>query len=104
MSREKLVKNKLSQERETIASVIVGKRRVYILSKDQNKQVKLEDLLVQLLMEKGPLTREELVKLTSIPRTTLYDNLAKLISKGIVTKETIPRNTKGRPKVVFKLK
>ncbi|MHA1686876.1 MAG: helix-turn-helix domain-containing protein [Candidatus Heimdallarchaeaceae archaeon] len=103
MSKEKMWSERLVEEKEKIASVIIGKRRVYILSEDHEKQIKLEELLVQLLAENGPLTREELVKLTNIPRTTLYDNLAKLIAKGIVTKEAIPRKTKGRPKVVFKL-
>jgi len=45
-----------------------------------------EHFLFNILRKNGPLTRDQLVDLSKIPRTTIYDNLEKLISKDIVEK------------------
>ena len=100
------INKKISKKDRSIIDhgMIIGKRRIYPFGEKQLGSIKLDELLLDLLTKHGPLTRSELVKLTNIPRTTLYDNLSKLISKGLVIKESLPRATRGRPKVVFKIK
>ncbi len=60
-----------------------------------------EEELLQILKEKGPLTRTELMEITGVPRTTLYDKLVKLILKGKVRKVPVKGNGRGRPKVYY---
>ncbi|MHA1581033.1 MAG: helix-turn-helix domain-containing protein [Candidatus Baldrarchaeia archaeon] len=66
------------------------------------KGIKEEELL-QILKEKGPLTRTELMEITGVPRTTLYDKLVKLILKGKVKKVPVKGNGRGRPKVYYEV-
>lgn len=96
-------KEKKIIESELNPGIVISSRRKYIYSEESDETIKLEKLLLNLLAEHGPLTRNELVKLTKLPRSTLYDNLVKLIDRGLVKKESLPRKTRGRPKVVFKL-
>ena len=98
-----IVATKKIKEKSSIQGIVVSSRRVYVYSDEIDQEIELENLLINLLDEHGPLTRNELVALTHIPRSTLYDNLAKMISKGVIKKESIPRSTRGRPKVLFKL-
>ncbi|MEX2702117.1 MAG: helix-turn-helix domain-containing protein [Candidatus Baldrarchaeia archaeon] len=62
-----------------------------------------EEELLQILKEKGPLTRTELMEITGVPRTTLYDKLVKLILKGKVRKVPVKGNGRGRPKVYYEV-
>jgi len=66
------------------------------------KGIKEEELL-RILKEKGPLTRTELMEITGVPRTTLYDKLVKLILKGKVRKVPVKGNGRGRPKVYYEV-
>ena len=66
-------------------------------------EINLEDLLIHVLSEHGPLTRGKLAEITGIPRTTLYDNLTKLILSGKVKKSSVRRKKRGRPKVLFEV-
>jgi len=61
-------------------------------------ELKLKEVLVQ-----GPRTRDELVKLVNLPRTTVYDGLKKLIEKKLVKKHPIllHERSRGRPRVLF---
>ena len=102
MENRKLVTRKI-EEQTHLDGVVVGKRRIYVYSTDTNKETELDSLLIDILSKYGPLTRGELVELTKIPRSTMYDNLARLISLERVIKESVPRSTRGRPKVVFRL-
>ncbi|MHA1198172.1 MAG: helix-turn-helix domain-containing protein [Candidatus Heimdallarchaeaceae archaeon] len=103
MQHSKNMLTKKIKEKSSIQGIVVSSRRVYVYSDEVDQEIELENLLINLLDENGPLTRNELVALTHIPRSTLYDNLAKMISKGVIEKEAIPRSTRGRPKVLFKL-
>ncbi|MHA1302419.1 MAG: ArsR family transcriptional regulator [Candidatus Heimdallarchaeaceae archaeon] len=103
MSQEKkLITRKIKGETE-LDGLVIGRRRIYVYSDDSNKKRSIDDLILSILAEKGPLTRGELVRITKIPRSTLYDNLARLIEEKLVLKEPVPRKTRGRPKVLFKL-
>ncbi|MHA1722680.1 MAG: helix-turn-helix domain-containing protein [Candidatus Baldrarchaeia archaeon] len=66
------------------------------------KGIKEEELL-RILREKGPLTRTQLMEITGVPRTTLYDKLVKLILKGKVRKVPVKGNGRGRPKVYYEV-
>jgi len=48
------------------------------------------------------LTRSELVELTGVPRTTLYDNLVRLMLMRKVKRVSLKRARKGRPKIRWK--
>ena len=63
----------------------------------------LQKELMELLEDKGPMTRHDMVKTTGKPRTTIYDNLMRLQKYNLVKKFPRPRNTRGRPSVFFKL-
>ncbi|MFW9994262.1 MAG: helix-turn-helix domain-containing protein [Candidatus Odinarchaeota archaeon] len=58
--------------------------------------------IVEFLLNQGPATRDELVKMIGIKRTTAHDALERLHSKGIVKKEII-KEGRGRPKVFWKI-
>jgi len=103
MHQSKNLLTKKISEKTQIQGVVVSSRRIYVYTDELDHEIRLENLLLNLLEEHGPLTRGELVSLTHIPRSTLYDNLAKMITKGLIIKESVPRDTRGRPKVLFKL-
>jgi len=64
----------------------------------------IEEKLLGLLKE-GPQTRNELVKKLSVPRTTIYDGLKKLITRNEVKKFPLfaTERSRGRPQVLFSL-
>ena len=62
---------------------------------------KTDSLVLDILSEKGPKTRNELVSDTTIARSTLYDSLLRLILKGYVSKFSETPQGPGRPKVFF---
>jgi len=61
----------------------------------------LEDKLLEILREKGPMTRKELMEITGIPLTTLYVKLVKLSLKGKVRRKTVKSSHRGRPKTYW---
>jgi len=65
-------------------------------------QIPIDEYLYDLLMHNGPMTRGEIVKLTKLPRTTIYDYLIKLILKDRVIRFSKSGKKPGRPKVYFK--
>lgn len=64
----------------------------------------LQDNLIKILNEEGPITRRSLVKLLETPRTTIYDNLAKLEKRKVVERTLRNNGKRGRPIVLWKLK
>lgn len=60
--------------------------------------------LIKALKEVGPLTRSELVKELSTPRTTIYDNLVKLQKRKLIEKFSRNNGGRGRPLVFWKFK
>ena len=65
-------------------------------------QIPTDEYLYDLLIHHGPMTRGEIVKLTKLPRTTIYDHLIKLILKDRVIRFSKLGKKPGRPKVYFK--
>ena len=61
-----------------------------------------DDVVLGILQKQGPKTRAELVSITNIPRSTLYDSLLRLILKEKVIKYSEKPDGPGRPKVYFR--
>ena len=100
---KKLIQKQL-EETELINNMIIYSQRtafVYGDEESEKKRISIEEFLVDLLNEKGPITRSTMASLTNIPRTTLYDILAKLIMQGKVEKKPIRTKKRGRPKILF---
>lgn len=69
---------------------------------DQNEISNPTDRKILVILEENePLTRHELVKMTDIARSTLYDSLLRLMLKGHVIKFSERSPGPGRPKVYF---
>ena len=70
----------------------------------QNEQILsgTDNTVLSVLKKHGPKTRAELVTLTNIARSTLYDSLLRLILREKVTKYSEKPAGPGRPKVFFK--
>jgi len=64
----------------------------------------IQNNLIKVLEKTGPITRRDLVKQLSTPRTTVYDNLIKLQKRRLVEKLTRNDGKRGRPLVLWKLK
>lgn len=64
----------------------------------------LELKLINILELKGARTRVELVEYLNLPRTTVYDNLMRLINKNLVEKFNRHQKSRGRPLVFFRIK
>lgn len=101
-----LIHKKLEETEITQDLIVYSQRTAFVYGdeKEEKKQIPIEDFLINILKEKGPLTRGTLVSLTNIPRTTLYDVLSKMIMKGKIEKKPIRKNKRGRPKILFQLK
>jgi len=103
---EKLIRKNLDETEISSNMIVYSQRTAFIYGKENEKmkKVPIDTFLLKVLSNKGPITRSYLASLTNIPRTTLYDNLAKLIIKGIVEKKPVRVQKRGRPKVLFYIK
>jgi predicted ArsR family transcriptional regulator len=65
----------------------------------------IEERLISILKDGGPLTRDQLVKKMDVPRTTIFDGLKKLIQRDEVKKYPFyeTQRSRGRPQVMFSL-
>ncbi|MHA1976553.1 MAG: hypothetical protein ACW98F_11900 [Candidatus Hodarchaeales archaeon] len=61
----------------------------------------LDLFLFEILKSYGPLSRPELVELTDIARSSIYDSLQRLLVKGFVVQYSEKRSLTGRPTTVF---
>lgn len=81
-----------SREKESKLSNVYGNENVS----------KLDLKVYSLLIQKGPLTRSQMAKMTGIARSTLYDSLLRLSLKSMAKKYSdAGHSTRGRPKVFF---
>jgi len=86
--------------------LVVGKKVSYLYGDESRnlRMVKIEDYLLEILSLFGSLSREQLVKYTNIPRTSIYDILVKLINQKKITTEHLHNGkSKGRPITLFKI-
>ncbi|MHA2244751.1 MAG: helix-turn-helix domain-containing protein [Candidatus Hodarchaeales archaeon] len=61
----------------------------------------LDHVIFEILKAYGPLSRPELVHLTDVPRSTIYDSLQRLIAKGFAVQYSEKRSRTGRPITLF---
>ena len=64
----------------------------------------LQEKLIELLKNLGPVKRNNLVNELNLPRSTIYDNLLELKRLDIVEKKYLKRGKPGRPPVIWMLK
>ncbi|NHJ87142.1 MAG: TrmB family transcriptional regulator [Asgard group archaeon] len=102
----KLIHKHLDETEVSNNMIVYSQRTAFIYGNETEnlEQIPIEEFLVKILKDKGPITRSKLASLTNIPRTTLYDILAKLISKGKVEKKPVRTKKRGRPKILFLIK
>ncbi len=103
---DKLIRKNLEETELTNNMIVYSQRTAFIYGNESigMEKVPIEQFLVKILSDKGPITRSTLASLTNIPRTTLYDILAKLIMKGQVDKKPVRTKKRGRPKILFYVK
>lgn len=63
----------------------------------------LQYQIIRILETKGPMTRNEIVKELKSPRTTIYDNLARLQRLNILQKFNRNNGMIGRPVVYWQI-
>lgn len=74
------------------------------ISKTEEREVSLlQSDIMEMLKRNGPMNRGQMVAYLDRPRTTIYDNLAVLITAEKVKKFSRQVNSRGRPIVFFKL-
>jgi predicted transcriptional regulator len=56
------------------------------------------------ILKSGRKERRELVEILDQPRTTIYDNIQRLINNGLVKKYSEPLGGRGRPTVYYQLR
>jgi hypothetical protein len=86
--------------------LVVGQKISYLYSDDNKhlRMIKIEDYLMELLTLFGALSREQIVKYTNLPRTSIYDVLARLMKQNKITIEHIhDGKSQGRPITIFKI-
>ena len=71
----------------------------YVIPRTHDEKIKL---ILEIIKNNAPITRGEIVKLTNIPRTTIYDIIVELMIMKQVEKFCVPRKTRGRPKVYYR--
>ena len=64
----------------------------------------IQNNLIKILSQNGPMTRKDLVNQLHTPRTTIYDNLFKLQKRKKVEKFIRNKGKRGRPLVFWKIK
>ena len=64
----------------------------------------LQNKIIDLLKEKGPITRPDMVRALGVARTTIYDSIAKLMANRVIMTSSVNDTGKrGRPFVLFQL-
>ena len=61
----------------------------------------LDRNLLEILISYGPLTRPELVDVTGVARSSIYDSLRRLHFKGLIVQYSGKRTSVGRPMTLF---
>jgi len=61
----------------------------------------IQDYLLNMIRERGPVTRSQLTNITGIPRTTVYDVVVKLILGEKIYKYAVKSRKRGRPRIFY---
>lgn len=60
-------------------------------------------IVFNVIKHHGPITRPHIVRLTGLPRTTVYDALRRLELAQYIGREIEERTTRGRPKIFWEI-
>ncbi|KKN90943.1 hypothetical protein LCGC14_0225270 [marine sediment metagenome] len=72
--------------------------------KDKFKRLTyIQNEIIELLWRNNIYSRSTFVSELETPRTTIYDNLKKLLERDILIKETLYNEKRGRPHVLWSL-
>jgi len=63
----------------------------------------IDEKLLEYIRSNGPCTRKEMTAATGIAWTTAYDHLKRLVSGGMVTKNSVRSGKRGRPRVYYQI-
>ncbi len=84
--------------------LVTSYRKSYLYGEWSNvkKVVDIHEFLLDILDFTRGLTREQLVKITHLPRTSIYVALKRLMEENeVITLPVLDRKRRGRPKTVF---
>jgi len=70
----------------------------------QNRIKMWRIFILETIDNNGPITRSELCKHTNLPRTTIYDQLKRMLDDGTLTTFTRKTKERGRPSVYYTTK
>ncbi|MFQ5978649.1 MAG: helix-turn-helix domain-containing protein [Candidatus Heimdallarchaeota archaeon] len=91
------------QPKQKLAKSTITKSLAASPKKDLPWTSPIDQRVYQRLKKDGPLTRDDLVERIGIPRTTVYDALTRLSIRGLITRFTQPRQSRGRRRVFFEV-
>jgi DNA-binding transcriptional ArsR family regulator len=80
---------------------LTNKRENYTLDEKPTIVHRLDRKLLEILISYGPCTRSELVEVTGVARSSIYDSLRRLEGKGLITKYSDKIGNMGRPMTLF---
>ena len=82
-----------------------AKTSIYITKKERKKTETFDKkAILKVIRENGPITRNELVNIIKLPRSTLFDNLNKLTRENILKTTSVPNGKRGRPQIMWSIK
>lgn len=99
--KEKIIISANKENKEPIFKEIPEASPTRVSRANANLSNPTDKHLIEVLVTKGPLTRNQLMKETKIARSTIYDSLLRLILKKYVSKFSEKPQGPGRPKVFF---
>ena len=78
-------------------------KRNFVSEKHEKPTIvhRLDRRLLEILISYGPCTRAELVEVTGVARSSIYDSLRRLELKGLITKYADNIKNVGRPMTLF---
>ena len=104
LEREKIENPLIKTKKRTYKKRVYKQRSPYKMNEikiDKRINSDVKNLLLELLRNNGPMTRKELMDLTKLPWTTLFDNLEKLLRKNAIIKYPNHSRKRGRPKIMW---
>ena len=76
---------------------------VYEKKSKPQRRKDISKILLNFIASNGPITRNEIHEQTGIPRTTIFDNIQRLINAKKIEKYKKSTNRPGRSKVFYKI-
>ena len=65
--------------------------------------IDIKEFVYKIIQQYGPISRNEIKERFNLPRTTIYDNIVKLMAFKQVRKQIMNNKRRGRPKVYYRI-